>query len=103
MQPHHPHRRMRTRGWVPLILMACRPHWKTQPYWEPRFPCWLRFQKKCRNFFPTCHGAWESIQMNGLSCPCKTRPAEPHRCEPGLSIQEHQSELPIFLDSLPGV
>ncbi|CAI9550983.1 unnamed protein product [Staurois parvus] len=32
MQPHHPHREMRTRGRVPLVLMAHRPHWKTQPY-----------------------------------------------------------------------
>ncbi|CAI9552144.1 unnamed protein product [Staurois parvus] len=41
---------------VPLILMAHRPHWKTKPYWEPRFPCGLRFPKKCRDFFPACHG-----------------------------------------------
>ncbi|CAI9534936.1 unnamed protein product, partial [Staurois parvus] len=42
---------MRTRGQVPLVLIARRQHWKTQPYWEPRFPCGLLFQK-CRDFFP---------------------------------------------------
>ncbi|CAI9604275.1 unnamed protein product [Staurois parvus] len=26
VQPHHPHRELRTRGRVPLILMACCPH-----------------------------------------------------------------------------
>ncbi|CAI9563740.1 unnamed protein product, partial [Staurois parvus] len=36
MQPHHPHREMRTRRRVPLVLMAHCPHWKTQPYWELR-------------------------------------------------------------------
>ncbi|CAI9533746.1 unnamed protein product, partial [Staurois parvus] len=68
VQPHHPHRGMRTHGWVPLVLMARSPHWETQPYWEPRFPCGLHFQEKCRDFFPTCHRTRESIQMNGLSC-----------------------------------
>ncbi|CAI9597676.1 unnamed protein product [Staurois parvus] len=53
VQPHHPHRGMRTRGQVPLVLMARRPHWKTQLYWEL---CKLRFPKKCRDFFPACHG-----------------------------------------------
>ncbi|CAI9553374.1 unnamed protein product, partial [Staurois parvus] len=33
-----------------------------------RFPCVLPFPKKCRDFFPACHRARESIQMNGLSC-----------------------------------
>ncbi|CAI9576308.1 unnamed protein product, partial [Staurois parvus] len=78
VQPHPPHRGMWTRRWVPLILMARRPHWKTQPYWESRFPCGLRFQKKCRDFFPACHGARESIEMNRLSCPRKTWPTRPH-------------------------
>ncbi|CAI9556583.1 unnamed protein product, partial [Staurois parvus] len=63
----HARRGMRTRGRVPLVLMACRPHWKTQPYWEPRFLRGLHFQKQCRDFFLACHGAQESIQMNGLS------------------------------------
>ncbi|CAI9604939.1 unnamed protein product [Staurois parvus] len=76
MQPHHLHREMWTSGRVPLILMARHPHWKTQPYWEPRFQCRMRFQKKCRDFFPCMSWAQESIKMNGLSCPYKTRPAQ---------------------------
>ncbi|CAI9612587.1 unnamed protein product [Staurois parvus] len=56
MQPHHPHRELWTRRPVPLVLMSRRPHWETHPYWEPRFPCGLRFPKKCRDFFPACHG-----------------------------------------------
>ncbi|CAI9615763.1 unnamed protein product, partial [Staurois parvus] len=87
MQPHHPHRGMRTRRRVSLFLMARRPHWKTQPYWELRFSCGLQFPKKCRDFFSACDGAQESIQMNGLSCPCKTQPARPHICELGLRGQ----------------
>ncbi|CAI9589936.1 unnamed protein product [Staurois parvus] len=67
MQLHHPHREMRTHGRVPLVLMAHRLHWKTQPYWEPR--CGLRFPKKCRDFFTCVSWARESIQMNGFSCP----------------------------------
>ncbi|CAI9560425.1 unnamed protein product [Staurois parvus] len=55
VQPHHPHRRMRIHGRVPLVLMARHPHWKTQLYWEPRFPCGLNFPKKCRDFFPVWH------------------------------------------------
>ncbi|CAI9560399.1 unnamed protein product [Staurois parvus] len=43
---------MRTRGRVPLVLMARHPHWKSQPHWEPRFPFGLRFQKKRMNFYP---------------------------------------------------
>ncbi|CAI9555099.1 unnamed protein product [Staurois parvus] len=54
VQPHHPHREMRTRRRVPLVLIACHQHWKTQLYWEPRFPCGLRFPKKCRTSFPAC-------------------------------------------------
>ncbi|CAI9562290.1 unnamed protein product, partial [Staurois parvus] len=49
--------------------MARRLHWKLQLYWEPRFLCGLRFPKKCRDFFPACPGAQESIQMQGRS-PC---------------------------------
>ncbi|CAI9565618.1 unnamed protein product, partial [Staurois parvus] len=43
VHPHHPHRKKWTRGRVPLVLLACCPDWKMQPYWEPRFPCELRF------------------------------------------------------------
>ncbi|CAI9618503.1 unnamed protein product, partial [Staurois parvus] len=69
VQPHHPHREMRTRRRVPLILIARRPHWKMQPSWEPTYPCRLCFQKKCRDFFPACHG-----------------PARLHIYEPGVSL-----------------
>ncbi|CAI9569981.1 unnamed protein product [Staurois parvus] len=56
VQPHHPHREMRTRGWVPLLLMARCPHWKMQLYWEPGFPRGLRLPKEYRDFFPAWHG-----------------------------------------------
>ncbi|CAI9537186.1 unnamed protein product [Staurois parvus] len=60
---------MRIRGQVPLILMARRPHWISQPHCEPRFPCGLQFPKKWRDFFSACPRARESIHMNGLSLP----------------------------------
>ncbi|CAI9552317.1 unnamed protein product, partial [Staurois parvus] len=52
VQPHHPHRELRTRGRVPLILMARRPHWKTQPYWETEVPVWAAFSKEVQGLLP---------------------------------------------------
>ncbi|CAI9550984.1 unnamed protein product [Staurois parvus] len=75
MQPHHPHREMRTRGRVPLVLMAHRPHWKTQPYRTrnrgSRAGC--VFQRSAGTSSLRVTGR-ESIQMNGLSCTCKMQP-----------------------------
>ncbi|CAI9554820.1 unnamed protein product, partial [Staurois parvus] len=49
-------------------------------------PMWAAFSKEVQGLLPCVSRARESIQMNGLSCPCKTRPTRPHICEPGLSV-----------------
>ncbi|CAI9589721.1 unnamed protein product, partial [Staurois parvus] len=56
-------------------------------------PVRAAFSKEVQGLLPCVSLAWESIQMNGFSCPCKTRPAQPHICEPGVKqVAESQSQ-----------
>ncbi|CAI9620219.1 unnamed protein product, partial [Staurois parvus] len=58
-----------------------------------KVPVRAAFSKEVQVLLPCMSRTRESIQMNGLSCPCKTRPAQPHICEPGVKASSYQCIL----------
>ncbi|CAI9624624.1 unnamed protein product, partial [Staurois parvus] len=72
-KPHHPHREMGTRrrdissnGTPPALGNATV------------LGTSAAFSKEVQGLLPCVSRTRESIQMNGLSCPCKMRPTRPH-------------------------
>ncbi|CAI9605928.1 unnamed protein product, partial [Staurois parvus] len=59
------------------------PTLENAPILGTEVPVRAAFSKEVQGLLSCVSRARDSIQMNGLLCPCKMRPARPQRCEPG--------------------